>query len=281
LAVDAMGNVYVADEGNNSIRKVDPSGTVTTVAPNAMFAPRDVAVDGSGNLYVVDYDCHVTRIAGTGAAQIVAGSISGYADGVGTAAKFGFPRGIACDSQGTIFVADPMDNVIRKVLPDGTVTTFAGLAGASGSVDGTGSAARFAGPASITIDGQNNMFVFDTNGSNSTLRRITPAAEVTTVGGFDYWSITHAGSNRNAAVVAVATSGGSIFVADDYNVVRQRTAAGALRIVAGGYGDQTAAAGPLPAHIGVPGGVAILPSGQLVISSLTAKCIFVTRSAVL
>lgn len=282
LAVDGAGNLYVADQGNNAIRRVAPDGSVTTLtsASSGLFAPLGVAVDRVGNIYTTGTNSIVSRITATGAAEPIAGGVSGYSDGVGASARFSSPPALVCDSTGAIFVADHGNEVIRKVLPDGTVTTLAGRAGEGASVDGTGSQARFSGPLSITIDAQDNLYVFDSNGGNATLRRITPAGVVTTIGGFAYWEITHAGSSRNAVGNGLATSGGSVFVADNYNVVRQRTASGALRIVAGAYGDAGAATGALPAKVGIPVGLAVLPSGQLAIASLSARCIFVTRSAV-
>jgi streptogramin lyase len=282
LAADAAGNLYVADQGNNAIRRVAPDGAVTTltVPTSGLVAPLAVAVDRAGNVYTTGSSSIVSRITAAGIAEPIAGGASGYADGVGAAARFVSPPALVCDSNGAIFVADHGNEVIRKVLPDGTVTTFAGRAGAFGNVDGTGSQARFSGPLSITIDAQDNLYVFDSSGGDATLRRITPAGVVTTIGGFDYWEITHAGTSRNAVGNGLATAGGSVFVADNYNVVRQRTANGALRIVAGAYGDADAVTGALPAKVGIPVGLAVLPSGQLAIASLSARCIFVTRSAV-
>lgn len=282
LAADAAGNLYVADQLNNAIRRVAPDGTVTTltVPTSGLVAPLGVAVDRAGNIYTTGTSSIVSRITAAGIAEPVAGGSSGYADGVGAAARFLSPPALVCDSAGAIFVADHGNEVIRKVLPDGTVTTFAGRAGEGGHVDGTGAQARFSGPLSITIDAQDNLYVFDSNGGNATLRRVTPGGVVSTIGGFAYWEISHAGSSRNAVGNGLATAGGSVFVADNYNVVRQRTASGALRVVAGAYGDAGAATGALPAKVGIPVGLAVLPSGQLAIASLSARCIFVTRSAV-
>lgn len=282
LAVDAAGNLYVADQGNNAIRRVAPDGSVTTLtsASSGLFAPLGVAVDRAGNVYTTGTSSIVSRITATGAAETIAGGVSGYGDGVGASARFRSPPALVCDSTGAIFVADHGNEVIRKVLPDGSVSTFAGRAGEAANVDGTGAQARFSGPLSITIDAQDNLYVFDSSGGDATLRRITPAGVVSTIGGFGYWEISHGGSSRNAVGNGLATAGGSVFVADNYNVVRQRTASGALRVVAGAYGDAGAATGALPAKVGIPVGLAVLPSGQLAIASLSARCIFVTRSAV-
>src|SRR5213593_3736548 len=114
VAVDSAGNVYVADSGNSTIRKITPDGTVTTLAGSA--------------------------------------GQSGSADGTGSAARFNNPRGVAVDSVGNVYVADTSNATIRKVTPAGAVTTLAGLAGSGGSADGTGSAARFLDPSGVAVD---------------------------------------------------------------------------------------------------------------------------------
>src|SRR6266403_1728542 len=110
-----------------------------------------------------------------------AGLPPGSADGTGSAARFTSPSGVAVDSAGNTYVADTVNSTIRKITPAGVVTTFAGLAGSTGSANGTGSAARFNGPVALAIDNIGNIFVADTN--NSTIRKITPARVVSTFAG--------------------------------------------------------------------------------------------------
>ena len=141
--MDGSGNVYVADTGNNTIRKITPAGVVSTLAG-------------------------------------MAGS-SGSADGTGSAARFYYPFGVAVDGSGNVYVADTYNNTIRKITPAGVVSTLAGTAGSSGSADGTGSAAQFYYPCGVAVDGSGNVYVADTD--NYTIRKITPAGVVSTLAG--------------------------------------------------------------------------------------------------
>ena len=206
-------NLYVTDTFYHTIRKiVIATGEVTTLAGNpgslifvypggsamkysggsadgtgsaAQFnAPSGVTTDGI-NLYVADFNNHTIRKVeiATGVVTTLAGSAgkSGSSDGIGTTARFSFPRGITTDGV-NLYVTDLYDYTIRKVsLATGKVTTLAGSAGISGSTDGTGNAARFNGPSGITTDGT-NLYVVDTN--NNTIRKVVIATgEVTTLTG--------------------------------------------------------------------------------------------------
>ena len=124
----------------------------------------------------------IDKITPDGQVSIFAGSPgqSGRTDGTGSDARFNSPTGIACDSAGNIYVADMNNSSIRKITSAAVVTTLAGFGG-HGSTDGDGSVAQFYHPTGVAVDGAGNLFVAD-NG-NSTLRKITPADYVTTIGG--------------------------------------------------------------------------------------------------
>src|SRR5438034_200826 len=198
VAVDRSGNVYVADSSNHTIRKATPAGVVTTLAGLAgyggsadgtgstarFFSPYGVAVDSGDNVYVADTANHTIRkVTPAGEVMTLAGLAGspGGADGTGSAARFTVPYGVAVDGADNVYVGDTANATIRKVTPAGVVTTLAGLAGSFGSVDATGSAARFGFPSGVAADSAGNVYVADK--SNHTIRKMTPAGAVTTLAG--------------------------------------------------------------------------------------------------
>jgi DNA-binding beta-propeller fold protein YncE len=184
-AVDGAGNVYVADAKNHMIRKITPTGQVTTLAGNgtagnvdgpasiAQFnEPRGVALDAAGNIYVADTENHsIRKITAAGEVTTLAGK----------GAQFNEPRGIAVDASGTLYVADSFNNRICKITADGQVTTLAG--GAKGGFkEGKGTEAQFKKPRGLAVDAKGkNIYVADTE--NHCIRRITSSGEVTTLAG--------------------------------------------------------------------------------------------------
>ncbi len=163
IAADGSGNLYIAEFFGHRIRKVASDGSVTTLAGSgaagyadgtgtaAQFnGPNGVAVDGGGNVYVTDHlNNRIRKITPAGVVTTLAGSTSGYADGVGAAAKFTGPAGIASDG-GAVYVAEFNGHRIRKVTSDGTVTTISGT-GAAGWVDGELATAQFSYPIGVMV----------------------------------------------------------------------------------------------------------------------------------
>jgi serine/threonine protein kinase/sugar lactone lactonase YvrE len=189
LVADGAGNLYVADTGNNTIRKITPDGVVITLAgqPGAhgshdglgsaasFFAPFGIAVDKFGNIYVAEVgNCAIRTITPVGLVKTLAGLAGnpGANDGVGDNAQFRNPFGIAVDNSGAVYVADTGNSTIRKITPLGAVTTLAGLALGNGNTDGTGGNARFWQPQGVALDKSGNIYVADTG--NNALRKIIP-----------------------------------------------------------------------------------------------------------
>jgi sugar lactone lactonase YvrE len=198
IVADALGNLFVADTFNSTIRKITPAGVVTTIAGAAaspgsvdgrgslarFFEPEGIAMDAVGNLYVADTGNHTVRkITVTGVVSTLAGSAGTYGseDGIGVAAHFLKPPGIGVDRAGNVYVSQPVYSTIRKITPGGVVTTWAGRVLEEGAVDGLSDAARFRGPQGLAADEYGNVYVADTG--NNTIRRIAPSGQVTTVAG--------------------------------------------------------------------------------------------------
>ncbi len=284
IAVDAGGNIYVADTNNNTIRKITPTGAVSTFAGkagshgsadgtggNARFEfPCSVAVDSAGNVYVVDcVNCTIRKITPTGVVTTFAGRAgsSGSADGAGNIARFYFPSGVAVDSAGNVYVADSDNDTIRKITPAGLVSTLAGLAGNSGSADGTGNAARFSYPFGVAADGTGNVYVADLD--NDTIRKVTPTGLVSTLAGLAGSSGSADGAGSTArfnAPAGVAVDGvGNVYVADSSNhTIRKVTPTNIVCTWAGlaessGSTDGTGNA----ARFSYPFGVAVDSSGNV------------------
>jgi sugar lactone lactonase YvrE len=238
VAVDSSGNVYVADTLNNTLRKITASGVVSTLAGSpgtsgsvdgpggaaSFLGPQGLAIDGSGNLYVADTNNHTIRkvLPSTGVVTTVAGLAgnAGSADGAGSLAQFNFPSGLAVDGAGTLYVADTENHTIRQILPSGTVSTLAGLAGNSGGADGTGSAARFNSPSELAVNPSGNIDVADTD--NFTIREVIPSTgAVSTLAGLARTSGSADGLGSEVrffhpAGIAVGASS-NLYVADTNN----------------------------------------------------------------
>ncbi|WP_396167208.1 T9SS type A sorting domain-containing protein [Flavobacterium sp.] len=221
IEADNFGNVYVADTSNSVIRKITPSGVVTTFA--SIFYPTGIAVDVSGNVYVTSNGSQIMKINPSGVAANFAGSSqTGYLDGTGTSAQFNSPRGITVDALGNVYVADQLNHRIRKITSSGVVTTLAG-SGTIGSANGTGTAAQFANPQDVAVDTSGNVYV--AGGNNNKIRAITSSGLVSTLAGIGVVGTadgngTNATFNFPSGVAIDAT--GNLYVADvTNNLVRK------------------------------------------------------------
>ena len=275
VAVDSVGNVYVADTDNNTIRKVTPAGMVTTLAGQAgsagstdaiggaarFYRPSGVAVDNAGNVYVADtLNNTIRKVTPTGMVTTLAGKagVSGTNNGTGSAARFNTPFGVAVDSATNVYVADTYNFMIRKVTPAGVVTTL------------VGTAALLFRPSGVAVDNATNLYVADYG--NHIIRKVTPAGVVTTLAGF-------AGSSGSADGTGTAVrfyypssvavdSASNVYVADTYNyTIRKVTPAGVVTTLAGqeqlsGTNNGTGSA----ARFFLPSGVAVDGSGNVYVA---------------
>ncbi|MDR3606671.1 MAG: SMP-30/gluconolactonase/LRE family protein [Oligoflexia bacterium] len=282
VTVDGSGNLYVADHGNATVRKIS-SGQVSTIAGTAGMQgsadgqgtsatfdfPTGIASDGAGTFYITDSGTNMIRvISSSGMVSTLAGQtgLSGYADGQGSAAKFSDPDGVVLDGSGNLYVVDSSNTCIRKVTSSGNVTTLAGSAKVSGSSDGQGSTAAFNGPQRITADRSGNLYVTDEN--NNTIRKITPSGYVSTIAGAagSGGSANGYGSSAtfNDPVGIVVGSSGNLFITDNgNNLIREASLDGSVTTLTGNgvYGDADGGAGT-QAFFNGPTGIAMDSNGN-------------------
>jgi surface protein len=248
-AFDTAGNLYVADYGNHTIRKITPAGAVTTFAGSgtagatdatgtaASFnGPTGLAFDAAGNLYVGDYGNHkIRKVTPAGVVTTFAGSgTAGATDATGTAASFNQPIGTTFDTAGNLYVADAGNHKIRKITPAGSVTTFAG-SGTPGATDATGTAASFNRPTGSAFDSAGNLYVSDFG--NHKIRKIIPAGVVTTFAGSGTPGATDAtgtAASFNGPLAGAFDVAGNLYIADrDNHKIRKITPAGVVSTFAG------------------------------------------------
>ena len=192
VSVDATGNLFIADTGNNRIRKVTPAGVISTVAGNGtvvgyggdggpatsaqLHGPYGVAVDAAGNLFIADRDnCRIRKVTPGGVISTVAGNGTGGFSGDGgpaTSAQLAAPHGVAVDAAGNLFIADYANNRIRMVTPDGIIRTVAGNGTMGFSGDGgPATSAQLFQPGGVAVDAAGNLFIADT--FNNRVRKVT------------------------------------------------------------------------------------------------------------
>ena len=282
IASDAAGNLYVADADNNKIRKITPSGVVSTFAGSGTPAfadgpattaafnyPTSVALDAGGNVYVADYNNNrIRRITPAGNVTTIAGNGSyGFADGPALSASFAAPLGLATDPSGNLYIADADNNRIRKITGN-TVSTLAGN-GNSGSMDGAIANATFSTPTGIALDATGNMYIADMN--NHKIRKITPTGNVSTLAGSgSYGSTDGQGTfaSFSTPTSVAADAGGNIYVADgDNNKIRKITPTGIVTTFVG-TGASGNTDGPAPgATFNAIYGVAVDATGNVYVTA--------------
>lgn len=281
LAIDGAGNLYVGTS-EQEVLKITPAGSITTLAGVSSYDSVTVdgagsaarfsnivclSADGSGNVFVIDQNA-IRKITPAGNVTTIAGfaRLEGYADSTSPlnlsgVPLFDSPQGLAVDAGGTIYVADYGNNVIRKITPDGTVSTLAGVAGLPTTewANGPGDQARFAGPTAITLASDGSLLVADFYG----LRRVTTSGYVTALAG-GYGTIIPFHSVQGLA----ADGAGNAYLTEAYrDVIYKVTPAGAISILAGLLSTADVINGPgSTARFDGPSGLAFDAAGTLFVT---------------
>jgi sugar lactone lactonase YvrE len=286
IAVDAAGNLFIADTSDHTIWKVSTtnqktllagspglSGSADGTGSGARFNnPGSLALDPTGNLVVADTGNHtLRRVTQGGAVTTLAGAPGtfGTADGPAAQARFNAPNGLAVDATGAIYIADTQNHTIRLLAVNGTVSTFAGIAGSPGLVNGPAASAQFLEPSGLALAPNGTLYVADYG--NSCIRAISPGAVVTTFSGqagtrgFLDGSASTALFSLPAAVALDAA--GILWVADTHNhAIRRVTPDGTALTIAGagvlGNADGVGSA----ALFDFPCGITATPAGNLVVT---------------
>lgn len=287
LTVDLQGNLYVGDERNVRIRKIDIDGSVSTLTGSGRSGFRDgsaseaefhdpptdsaalgVAVDSNGNVYVADTFNHAIRkVDPNGTVSTLAGAgFRGFRDGSGQNAEFWKPSSLAVDTVGNLYVTDTLNNAIRMVTSEGIVTTLVG--GEPGDNDGLISEARLREPAGIAIDEIGNLWVTEFEGHR--IRKIGIDGIVTTVAGNGEAGYVDGQVDQARfsfpSGIAVTSTGDLYITEPGTHVIRRITTAGFVETVAGsifegfqnGTGDQAMFRGPL--------GIAVRNDGSIFVT---------------
>ena len=285
IVADTAGNLYVAEPASATIRKVTPQGAVTTLAgatksvgyadgqgAAARFnAPSRLDADTQGNLYVTDTGNSVVRkVTASGTVGTLAGNgTCGSVDGLSTAAQFCNPKGIALDHWGNLWIADTGNHTVRRIAPNGNVSTVAGSPGVCGSTNGSGGDARFCKPQDIDVDQWGNVYVVDTG--NSTIRMINTKGVVSTLAGQAGQCGSVDGSTKVSRLCepsGIAVEGNDLYIADTGNAtIRRINLDNVTSTVAGVPGQQGIVLGALPGGLDRPVGVARAPDGSFALTT--------------
>ncbi len=291
---EASGSLLVTDGTGGPFRRISIGGVVSSPYPG-LSAGSSTAVDSAGNIYVAQRapSNKISKIDSSGIIYTVAGSTAGYLDGIGTAAQFNDPVGIAVDSIGNIFVTEWQNRRIRKITPAGVVTTFAG-SGAQANVDGLGLAASFTSPWGLTIDSANNLYVTEsapyggTGTDGNRIRKISSAGQVTTLAGSGVKGAAD-GTGISASFTAptgiTVDLGGNLYVVEGYilgyngNRIRRISPSGVVTTIAGspfgspgyvdGAGSATRFNGPRSIAIDYNGNLFVSDTGNVRVRKIT------------
>jgi sugar lactone lactonase YvrE len=312
VAQDANGNLILVDNVNDRVRKITPAGIVSTIAGTGnifqdapdnsaatstfFWRPSSVVVHSSGAIYVSDTLRDVVRrINPNGTATIVAGTQIALSNnnghgGPATQAKLSWPRGLALDTEGNLYIADSLNHVVRKVTPGGTILNVAGVFQEEGyNGDNIAAAgAKLTGPIDVAVDGAGNLYIAE--GSANRVRKVNPAGIITTYAGTGEFGFSGDGGPAASAKLSwveyiAVDRGGNLYISDQTNNrIRKVTPNGTIQTIAGtgALGNGGDGGNPLSATFGGLGDIFPLPNGDLyvvdrgnhVLRKITYNCNF-------
>jgi uncharacterized protein (TIGR03437 family) len=291
VAVDASGNLYIADYGNNRVREVT-AGVITTIAGNgtagfsgdggpatsaSLYFPSGVAVDAAGNVYIAESaESLVLEVSVGGTINTFAGDgVTGFAGdgGVATSAQLnlGVSSGIAVDSAGNVYIADSGNNRIRRVSVSGVITTVAGNGSAAYTGDsGVATSASLNGPVAVAVDASGNLYIADAG--NNVVRKVSTSGIITTVAGNGTAGFSGDGGRATSAQLwtpsgVAVDHAGNLYIADYGNYRIRLVSAGTISTIAGNGTEAYAGdGGPATAASLAPAGIASDALGNLFIA---------------
>jgi sugar lactone lactonase YvrE len=289
VAVNGSGNLYVTDVGHSRIARISSQGAITNVVgdgtlgsywgdggkatESALYYPLGVTADNNGNLYVSDSsNSRVRKVAPDGTITTIAGNgLSGYSGdgGPATVAQLKAPAGLALDASGNLYIADRLDNRIRKVSTDGTISTVAGRGGDPYSQLGDGgqaTSAALAGPMAVAVDKSGNLYIADTG--FFLIRKVSPSGIITTIAGRNYYQ--DGPTEVDFPMGLAVDAAGNLYIATP-GAIRKLSPDGTLSIFAGngrfGIAGPSGDGGPaISATLQGPFAVALDTAGNLYIS---------------
>ena len=295
VTVDSTGNLFFVD-GSYRVRRVAPSGTIATVAGNGtqgysgdggpavnaqLRYPYAIAVDAAGSLFITD-DKSIRKVTTTGIISTLAGNgTQGFSGDGGPAvsAQLNYPSSLAVDKDGNLFIADSYNSRVRKVSPDGIITTVAGNGGSGFTGDGgPATDATFLDLQGIAIDQAGNLYIVDCDydSGNARIRKVSTGGVITTVAGNGTTGFSGDGGPATSAQLSGAEAvavdaAGNIYIADSYNNrLRKVTPDGIINTVAGANAASLSSSGDggpaTSAQLGIPHGVVVDAAGNLYIA---------------